>query len=348
MKNNRLLYLLIIILTIWCIVLTTMVTNKTDEVSNQIINEVEINGFSTDFTKIINEKSSSIVSINANGTIGSGFVYKQDGEDIYILSAYHTIADANSYYVYFANGMHLSAALIDKNIYADLALLQVKSPYNIDTLKLADSTLLKAGEFVVSIGTPISLEYDNSVELGMISNPLRTVENSITVLDEKINYNLDVIQLSSNLKPGFSGSPLLNMAGEVVGMVTMSLKDGYNFAITSNEIKLMADRMIAGQKIVKYQLGIMGSYIKDMPMFEKSNLNISVETINGLYVEKLIDNCAALNAGVKVGDVILSINGVELNTMSDYLNVVYNETQNFEFLVLRDGQTILFRIEIND
>ena len=346
MKNNRLLYLLIIILTIWCIVLTTMSINN-DSSPKEVVNEVNVTGITTDLTKIVEDKKDSLVTINASGNVGSGFIYKQDGENIYIVTAHHSVADANSYYVYFANNMGMNAELVGSNIYADLAVLKIKSPYNIDTLNLADVTLSKSGEFVVCIGTPTSVEFDASIELGMLSN-VRTIENSITVDDKNINYYIDVIQLSSNLKPGYSGAPVLNMNGEVIGMVTMNLQEGFNFAITPNEIKIIADKLINNEQVTKYQLGIKGTYITDMPMFERSNLNLSVETINGLYVEKLLDNSIALIAGVKTGDVIISINEVELNSINDYLNVVYSETNSFNFVVLRDNSTITYTVIIND
>lgn len=346
-NNNRLLYLLIIILTIWCVVLTSIAVNNDNTLTKQVVNDIQINGISSDLTSIVNDKKDSLVSINASGSIGSGFIYKQDGEDIYVISAYHTIADAVSYYIYFANGYSTNAELVGSNIYADIAILKIKSPYSVETLDLADATTTKSGEFILCIGTPVSVDYDQSVELGLVSN-IRTIENSITVEENTVNYYVDLIQLSSNLKPGYSGSPVLNMNGEVVGMVTMNIQDGFNFAITSNEIKIIADKLISEQQVTKYQLGIKGSYIENMPMFERSNLNLSVETIYGLYVEKLLDGSVALPAGIKVGDVILNINDIELHNMNDYLSVVYSETGSLKFEVLRDGSISNYTVNLND
>lgn len=346
-SNNRFLYLLVIIITIWLIVLTTMLANKDNNEENNVYNQVNVTGFSTDFTSIIDEHKTSIVSINANGVISTGFVYKQEGDNVYILTSYHGVADASSYYVYFANNYSCNAELIGKNIYTDIAVLKVTSPYEIQALSLADSSFIKSGEFVISIGTPFSLEYDASVELGMISNPSRTIENSVTVNDETIEYNLDVIQLSSNLKPGYSGSPILNMNGEVIGMTTMSLDNNLNFAITSNEIKILANKLINNEQVIKYQLGIKGNYIANMPMFEKSSLNLPVDLLTGMYVEKLSENSLALTAGVKQGDVILSINGIEMLNSDSYLSVVYSETEFFEFVVQRNNEILTYRIDFN-
>jgi len=347
MKNNKLLYLLIIILTIWCIVLTAFTSNQKQE-NSDVINEIEVVGFSTDFTKIVDEYKGSVVSINANGSISTGFIYKQDGSKTYIISAYHGVADATSYLVSFESGYTINATLIGKNIYADIAILQVDIPYEVKPINLGDVTSLNAGEFVISIGTPISLEYSGSVELGMISSNLRTIENNITVAEKDINYYLDVIQLSSNLKPGYSGSPIINMNGDVVGMVTMCVNDNFNFAITANEIKIIANKIIMDSELKKYQLGMKCSYISSLPLYERTNLNLPIDINYGLYVNKLMDNSLALLAGVKTGDVILSINDIKINDINDYLSVVYDYSNYFKFDVLRNGEQYTYRIDIND
>ena len=347
-NNNRLAYLLIGLLVVWSLILTVFVFDKDDRTnSTQIVNEYKVDGFSTDFTEVIDVNKTSVVSINCNGAISSGFVYKQDDNKVYIVTTYHGL-NGGVISVSFNNVFNAYASLLGHDKYSDLAVIQIESPYSIKPLTLADSSILKDGEFVVSIGTPSSFEYAGSVELGMVSSDTRVIENSITVDDVTSNYYLDVIQLSANLKPGYSGSPVLNMNGEVVGMVTMNIQDGFNFAITSNEIKIIADKLISEQQVTKYQLGIKGSYIENMPMFERSNLNLSVETIYGLYVEKLLDGSVALPAGIKAGDVILSINDVELHNMNDYLNVVYSETGSLKFEVLRDGSISNYTVNLND
>lgn len=348
MKSNRLIYILIILLAIWCLLLSTKSIDKNDTDNKEVINEYNVTGFSTDLTKVVDDVKTSIVSINANGFISTGFVYKQVDDVIYVLTSYHGIAGANNIYIQFASGFNVYASVVGHNIYADIAILSVKSPFEIKTLNLTDSSLLKTGEFVISIGTPLSLEFNQTAELGMISNELRTIENSIKVDDEDINYYMDVIQLSSTLHPGYSGSPIINMNSEVVGMTTMSPVNGLNFAIPSNEIKIIADKIISNVATKKYQLGIKGSYISKMPSFVKSNLNIPVDIINGMYIEKLKENSVATTAGIKTGDILLSINGVVINDADDYLSIVYSDVSSFEFEVYKDGKTHEYKVEIND
>lgn len=348
MKNNKLLYLLIGLLVIWLIVLTSFVFNKNDSNSNtQIVNEYKIDGFSTDFTEIIENNKTSVVSINCNGAISSGFVYKQDGNKVYILTAYHGL-NGGVISVSFNNVFNAYASLVGYDKYSDLAVIEVESEYTINPLLLADSSILKDGEFVVCIGTPTSFEYAGSVELGMISSDTRVIENSITVDNVTSDYYLDVIQLSANLKPGYSGSPVLNMNGEVIGMVTMSLEDNINFALTANEISIIADNIISENGYGKYQTGIKGLFVSTLPIYVKSSLNLPIDLLSGLYVEKVLNGSIANLADIVTGDIILSINGVEMTNLNSYLNVLYTKAELLEFKVLREGNTLTFTVHIND
>lgn len=347
MTKNKILYLLIFILIIWCVILTSILSSKNNNPNVQPIGEYYVSGISTDLTKIVNDKKSSIVTINANNNLSTGFVYRQVDNDVYILTSYHGIGD-NPISVVFASGYTSEATLIGYDLYCDLAVIKIDSPYNIDCLKLANTNECKAGEFVISIGTPISLEYDHSIELGIISNPLRSIENSITIEKDKYIYYQDVIQLSSNLKPGYSGSPLINNAGYVIGMTTMSLNNQINFAITSNEIERVANSIIDNTYKPKVLLGFTGMYIENMESYEKNNLNIYVDIINGVYIKKVLDNSISFNAGLRNGDVLISINEHTINNFNEYLDIIYSDATSFEFQIIRDSQTITLKASLDD
>ena len=347
MKNSRLSYLLIALLTIWCLTLSIVLYNKYKTSSEpEIINEYTVSGFSTDFTKNIDEHKSSIVSINCDGSISSGFVYRQIDNKVYILTSYHAVV--GSYInVSFSNVYNARANLVDKDIHLDLAVLEIETPYNIEPLHLGDSSMAREGEFVIAIGTPGSVDLSGSIEMGMISSDNRIIENSVSIGDITSNYYLDVIQLSGNLKSGYSGSPIINMNGEVIGMVTMNASNNINFAITANEIRIVADRIINGEDYSKYQFGVKGKYVKQMDNYIKANLNISIDTISGLYVERTIDYSPASVVGIKTGDIILSINDVEINNINDYLKAAYAKSDSIRFIVLRDNEKVALMVNIN-
>ena len=346
MKNNRLLYLLVIILTIWCIILSVLLNNNANTTKN--INEYNVSGFSTDFTEVIEKDKASVVTIKTDVGISSGFVYDQKGDNVYIVTSFHGVSNANSISVIFANTYAVNGEIVGTDIYADLALLKVNCPYSVSPLNFADSSLVKQGEFVISIGTPTNLDYAGSVELGMVSSKDLTIDNTIGFEANLINYYVDVIQTSSNLKTGYSGSPLINMNGDVIGMNTMSINTSNAFAITSNEIKIIVDNMLNGKKIEKIQLGISGTYVKNMMNYEKANLNLSINTINGLYVSKVKENSICFKAGIKVGDIITNINETPINSIDDYYAAVYKDTNELSINILRNNETISFNISLEN
>ena len=304
-----------------------------------------MSGFSTDFTKIVEENSSSVVSVSADGTVLSGFVYRQENDKVYILTAYHGVADADGITVVFGSSYSVNAQLSGYDVYTDLAVLQLDCPYQVNPVRMSDADLLKQGEFVICIGTPVSLDYAGSVQLAMVADERLTVENSIYANGERHDYYLDVIELSTALIPGYSGGPILNMNGEVAGMNTMSLDDRTAFALTANEIKIVADRLIAMQESVKAGFGIKGTYIKEMKNYEKANLNLDIQTISGLYVQNVLDGSLAEDAGIKTGDVVVRINDVTLNELNDYLEISYLPAEAYSFEVLRNGEPLTLSIE---
>ncbi|MBR4461952.1 MAG: serine protease [Erysipelotrichaceae bacterium] len=341
-KNDRFLYLLLALAFIWLLFLSFRPVQE-ENGHDPLINEYNVTGFSTDFTKVVEDDIASIVSINADGTIASGFVYKQDG-DTYILTVCHAVADAQNISVIFDSKYSVSAKLTGLDPYSDLAVLSVEIPFDVPALKLTDAKLLDPGEFVISIGTPISLDYASSVSLGMVSKEILTIDNSITYHDQRSVYYLDVIAVSANLESGYSGSPLINMNGEVVGMVSMKAENGQVFALTSNEMQLVADRLIAGEEVEKKQFGIKGTYIKEMPAYEKTNLDLDLEIIAGLYVEKVRENSLAAQASVRPGDVVAKINGIIIEDLDDYLDAGYFPGEEISFEVIRNDQNLVLGV----
>ena len=340
MKNNRLIYLLLSILTIWLVIVSFSLANARQSKPTQNIDEYNVSGFSTDFTKVVDENRSAIVTINADNNISTGFAYHQNDSKIYILTTYHGVANTNNINVILASTYNTNATLLGYDYLCDLAVLTIECPYQIKTLKLGDSSILRPGEFVISIGTPLSIDYASSVQLGMISKANIAIDNTIVYNGENHNYYLDVVELSSNLHNGYSGSPIINMNGDVVGMNTMDFESELNFALTANEIKKVADMIINNQEVHKNIFGVKGVYVKDMPNYEKTNLNLDIEVIEGLYVQRVKENSIALQAGVRTGDVITKINDVVIASLDNYLDAAYMETDAITFEVIRNGQIL--------
>ena len=341
MKTNRLLYVLIFFLAVWCLFLSSQLSAVSAREDSAVINQYEVNGFSTDLTKIAEAVRPSIVTISGDNNISSGFVYKQEAENVYILTAYHGVSNVNTITVHFGKSYQVPGELIGHDIYTDLALIRVVTPYEIAPLKTGDSSLLKQGEFVISIGTPVSMDYQGSLELSMVAANGLQIENSILVEDERYNYFLNVVEISDPLVSGYSGSPLINMNGEAVGMTTMSAQGGVSFAVTINEVKMIAEELLAQNGISRNVLGIKGSFLKDMYNYEKTNLSIPIETVDGLYVERIKENGVAYAAGLRAGDVVTKINDEVIIGLDSYLRAIYSDNTQLNIEYVRGGQTLV-------
>lgn len=346
-KYARLIFLLIIILLIWNAILTVFVFNNKNSVQeNTDIVETKVTGFSTDLTEVIDNCKSSIVTIETNNSISSGLIYKTNSNSVYILTTYHGVQDKTCK-VTFASGATYEANVVNKDIFADVCVIEVETNVEVLPTKLGNSNLVKEGEFVVIIGTPKSIQYALSNEIGVVSSSLRSINNSVNFENTNYEYINNVIQLSGNINAGYSGAPVLNMAGEVVGMITMK-DDTAVFATPINELKIIADNIINGNEYTKIQFGIKGKFVNLLESYEKNQLNIPLDVNNGYYINSVMNSSLAANAGIKEGDVIISINGLEINDYDDLLSIEYDNTDTFNITVVRNNETINLVGKIND
>lgn len=343
-NNNRPIYVLIVLMLIWLLILS-LTGNRTRPSETTTVNEYEVSGFSTDLTKTVEDAKDSIVTITTDQNVLSGFVYTQKGDTVYVLTCYHGVADAAGITVSFGRSYSVNAALAGYDIFTDLAVLSFTSPYNIRPLKMGDATLVKAGEFLITIGTPVSAEHAGSVQLGMAASGIQSIANAINVEEQRHEYYLDVLQVSGVMASGYSGSPLLNMNGEVVGMNTMSLSANFNYALTANEIKIVADRLIEDGAVDKLSLGVKGIYVKDLANYEKNNLSIDIEMISGLLVLRVDEDSACYKAGIRNGDIIMSIDERQLNDLNDLLEICYGPSQAHVLSVMRGSEELRFSLE---
>lgn len=346
-NNNRLLFLLIIILVIWNIVLTALYSNKKETEIHESITQTTVTGFSTDLTKVIEQSKSSVVTVETNSSLSSGIVYKYNNGICYVVTTAHSVLDANNIYVVFASGASYSASVVNVDYFADIAVLKAETNVDVNSIKLGDSDLLNDGEFLICIGTPKNMFYAYSNELAIVSSSFRTLNNSVSIDEQSYDYYTNVIQLSSDIVDGYSGAPVLNMNGEVMGIITMK-NNGTVFALPINETKIVADNIISGNEYRKNQFGFKGSFIAHFEPYEKSQLNIPLDINYGIYVNGIKTASFASDIGIKQGDVILSINGVLIKTYSDLLKIQYLESSSFNYEILRNGETFNLVGNIND
>lgn len=348
MKNKKLIYLLIIVLVVWNIILTAVLVKNINNNNNTIqVTETRVNGFSTDLTEVYKKVKSSIVTIETDSSTLSGFIYSKEIDKFYVITCYHGVSDKQSVKVTLASGKELESTIKGYDVYSDIAVIEINSDLQVNPIELGDSDLLKDGEFVLTVASPNNLDLDNSISLGMISNKLKTITNSITVDSNTYEYYMNIIQLDANVTKGYSGSPIFNMAGQVEGVVSMK-EDNAVFALPINEIKIIAENIINEKEYFKISLGINELYVNNLETYEKNQLAIPLDVNDGCYVKAVMPNSVADIAGIKVGDIIKSVNDVNMIGNRDLLSIEYSNDRKFDFKVLRNNEELTLSGSISD
>ena len=285
-----------------------------------------------------------------NVALASGFVYDQDG---HIITNNHVISDPNSVEVTFVDGDSYSAKVIGKDLYSDIAVLQITDDgfqKHIPPLKAANSSALQVGEQVIAIGNPFGLS--GTLTSGVVSQMGRVLPNDIT------GYSIsNIIQTDAAINPGNSGGPLLNNRGELVGMNTAIFSNtgvyaGVGFAIPSNMVQKVASSLLKNGSYEHPYMGISGITLSP----EISNATHMNDT-KGILVVDITADSPADKAGLRGGDVLTSVDGHDIRLGGDVIVAVDNQSvramedllsyleeqkvvgDNIDLSVVRDGKT---------
>ena len=198
-----------------------------------VINKQKVSGLESFFGGNNSEGSDESQETGA----GTGVIYQVDKNSAYIVTNNHVIEGANEIEVRLHNDKAVKAKLVGKDVMTDLAVLKIDGKYDINPVKFADSSKVKAGETVFALGNPLGVEFANSVTQGIISSEERTmnVQTSEGVTEAT------VIQTDAAINPGNSGGALVDLNGNLIGINSMKISrqdvEGIGFAIPSNEVK---------------------------------------------------------------------------------------------------------------
>lgn len=271
---------------------------------------------------------------------GSGFIIDNSGR---IMTNAHVVSGASKVTVTLKDGRTIPGKVRGLDLVTDVAVVEVDQK-NLPSIQLGNSDLLKPGEWAIAIGNPLGL--DNTVTAGIISGTGRT-SAEIGARDKRVNY----IQTDAAINPGNSGGPLLNSAGQVIGMNTAILRgtQGLGFAIPINTAQRIASQLIANGKVEHPFLGIqmidLTSQLKE-DINSDPNANLKIDVDKGSLIARVVRNSPAATAGIKAGDVIQSVNGNPVQN-SNQVQQAIEKTKigsSFPVQVRRNGQTISLNV----
>jgi len=244
---------------------------------------------------------------------GSGVIISDNG---YIVTNNHVIEDANEIEVVLNDNRSYYGKIIGTDPTTDLALLKINAT-QLNFVPYGNSDQLKHGEWVLAVGNPFDL--NSTVTAGIVSAKAR----NIGILRDKNNLQIEsFIQTDAAVNPGNSGGALVNLKGELIGINTAIATPtgnytGYSFAVPVSLVKKVMDDLLMYGEV---QRGLLGIRIRDVDaqLAEATNLNV----VNGVFVSDVNDHSAAEDAGIEQGDVIVAINDLPVNNVSELQELV--------------------------
>ncbi len=276
---------------------------------------------------------------------GSGFIISENG---YILTNAHVVSGAAAVDVLFSDGEKKTAQVVGSDVTTDIAVLKVEGE-NYPALPIGDSSTLRVGEYVIAIGNPLSAyELYGTVTFGIISATAREIN-----IDGFVNTYL---QTDAAINFGNSGGPLINMAGQVIGMNTAkSITAGYDtrgnaisaegigFALPIQNVMEIANVILQKGSVVRPGIGVQIRTVDEETAAEN---NVPV----GCRVEELTQGAPADKAGMKVGDIITQADGRPVTVNDDVVNYVRSLKvgDTVVFTVYRDGAYLTISVTVGD
>ena len=250
--------------------------------------------------------------VNGNG---SGFIITPDG---FILTNSHVVHDASAITVNLPDGREYAAQIAGDDPDTDLAVVRIDAP-QLAHVRLADSENLRVGQLVIAIGNPLGFEA--SVTAGVISALGRSMHaQSGRLID-------NIVQTDAALNPGNSGGPLVNSAGEVVGVNTAMIRpaQGICFAIASNTAKFVAGWLIKDGKIRRSYIGVAG---QNVPIHRRIVRFYGLQLETGVLVVSVEKNSPGERAGLREGDLIIAFNEQPIGTVHHLHKILVGEQIN--------------------
>ena len=247
--------------------------------------------------------------------VGSGVIFKNDGGKSYIVTNNHVVENADDITITLNDNREFTAKVIGTDADTDLALLKIDAT-GLPAIVIGDSEQLKVGEWVLAVGNPFNLT--STVTAGIVSAKARGIGAHKNGIES-------FIQTDAAINAGNSGGALVNTRGELVGINAMLYSQtgsftGYGFAIPTTIMKKVVTDLQAYGTVQRAMIGISGMTLHDYIDSKKRDdekFEADFGTVDGVYVAEVVDDGAAAEAGLKSGDVIVSVDGKKVTKMSE-------------------------------
>lgn len=313
----------------------------------------------SDITEAVNRVSDSVVGVfnvqdgpsgffqegeSADQGVGSGVIYKIEGNTAYVVTNHHVIDGASSVEISLADESRVSAEVVGSDVLTDLAVLEMDAADVETAAELGNSDNLQVGEPALAIGNPLGADLSGSVTQGIISATERSIPVDLSG-DGQPDWEAEVLQTDAAINPGNSGGALVNIGGQVIGINSMKIAEGavegIGFAIpTAIAIPVIEDLETNGE-VVRPQIGIGIRSLAEYPAAEiQDTLNLPEDIEAGIVVTQIAGASPAEEAELAENDVITEVDGKAVTNTHDLRRYLYTESGIGETVTLtyyRDG-----------
>lgn len=271
---------------------------------------------------------------------GTGFVFKTDDKNAYILTNYHVINNGDEIKVVFTNNNKEVVKVVGGDEYADVAVLSIDKDSIISIAETGASETLRVGDTTFAVGAPIDAStYSWTVTRGILSGKNRVVE--ISAINGRGTTVMKVLQTDTAINSGNSGGPLCNSNGQVIGITNLKLAsntiEGMAFAIPIETALEYADKFINGESVKRPYIGV--SIYNNATIYGQ---------VSGIYIDSIEKNSPADKSNLKAGDKITKVNDVEVSDVSffKYELYKYNIGDTIKITYERDGKEKSTNVEL--
>ena len=268
--------------------------------------------------------------------LGSGVIASTDG---YIITNNHVIDRTDKIKITLSNGKTYDGKLIGTDPKTDIAVVKIDEK-GLPAIKIANSDNIRVGQWAVAVGNPFSKSLSHTVTAGIISGMSRSSVG--------IDSDVDFLQTDAAINPGNSGGALVNMSGELVGInaAIISRSGGYEgigFAIPSNTAKSIMEQLIKTGKVVR---GFVGVSMQDVN--EQMAKAMGLKSEKGAVIAQVVEGSPADKAKLKQGDVIIKVNGKEVENSADIRKQIVPKQPGteVELTLIRDGKEINVKVTL--
>ena len=347
-SNTGVVLLVSILLSFVCGMMGAYLMSQTVSVEQVVKNittsELVENSISSSVDKVYG--STVAITASANGkaiSTGTGFIYKKSGNLAYIMTNNHVIDGADSAQIEFNDSdKKIDAKIVGGDKYADIAVLTIPDSDEYEAVEIGDNETLKLGDTIFTVGTPMGTSYKGTVTKGILSGKDRMVE--VNVSGSAADYYMKVIQIDAAVNPGNSGGPLCDVSGNVIGVISLKIVEdtveGMGFAIPIEDALNYASLIEQGGTISRPYVGISMLDLSEEYYLWQNRINIPEGVEEGIAVVSVESGSPADKAGLKKGDIIVSLDGEDTGSLAEFRYELYkhNVGDKVEVEFYRDGK----------